>query len=264
MSVFLTSLSSGSCGNCLVLQVNDDAYLVDVGIGVEQIEKGIEQIGISWDCIRGIFVTHEHRDHIQGLEGVIRKRSIPVIFPRALQNWSPLSACLNAGSIPFEPSKKFYLGKMEVLPVPVPHDAISPVGFVFSYCGVQIGYFVDLGSVPSSLLNFLKQVDVLVIESNHDVRMLEEGPYPEYLKKRISGPEGHLSNMQTGKFLQQMTPNLEKPVQVFLAHLSEVNNTPEVALQTVKDMIRSRRNSERVFLDYFPRGMISKMWVKHL
>ncbi|MFN4182467.1 MAG: MBL fold metallo-hydrolase [bacterium] len=264
MSILLTSLSSGSCGNCLFFQVEDDAYLVDVGIRAEQIEKGLDQIGVSFNRIRGIFVTHEHQDHILGLEDMLRRRNIPVIFPRVLQNFSPFSACLNAGSIPFEPSKKFYVGKMEVLPVPVPHDALSPVGFVFSYCGVQIAYFVDLGSVPSALQTLLKQVDVLVIESNHDVRMLEEGPYPSHLKRRIRGPKGHLSNIQTGRFLQQVIPNLQKPVQVFLAHLSAVNNSPEVALHTVEDMIRSQRKSGEVFLDYFPRGTVSKLWEKRL
>ncbi len=237
---------------------------MDVGIPSEQIQKSVQQMGISLQQIRGIFLTHEHQDHIQGLEEVLKQVKIPLYFTRSLMLSPQISPWVNAGSMPFDPGKKFYLGKLEVLPFPVPHDAVSPVGFVFFYQGAKIAYFVDLGSVPPHLLPLLEDIDVLLLESNHDLNMLANGPYPSHLKNRIRSPRGHLSNLQAGKVLQQLSPSVRKPVQVFLSHLSEVNNTPEIALQTAKDLLKASRNSDYFFLDYCPRGAMSKLWEKRL
>lgn len=232
------SLASGSKGNCYYLASNEGAFLVDCGISMKRIEQGVAALGKGgMDAIRGILLTHEHRDHIAGLGPVLRRHHIPVYGTR-----DTLDA-LEEKVIGKVDRHLFYALDDEVLTLAdfhisysrVSHDAADPVSYQITWQDKKIGMLTDSGVLSDENMNALYDSDILLIEANHDVDMLRDGPYPYYLKQRIGGRFGHLSNSNCAQALPEIMSARTK--HVVLAHLSEQNNLPKCAYQTVCDAL---------------------------
>ncbi len=223
-------LASGSTGNAVLFQFGKNKILVDVGISCRRIERGLQTIGVKAGELDAVLLTHEHNDHIKGLDVFIRKYRLPVYTKPA--TWERID-CLK--KLPAESVKElegtFSLGKVLIEPFPISHDAADPVGYCFHYGKYKAVLATDLGVVDREVEQALSFSDIAVLESNHDPQMLKNGPYPPYLKKRIAGKEGHLSNYDTARLLSTI-PRL-KPLRVLLAHISRQNNHPVLAQQTV-------------------------------
>ncbi len=225
MSLFTTSLNSGSNGNCYVIGNDTETILVDVGISCREVEKRMARLKLPMDKVRAIFVSHEHTDHISGVEVLSRKYRLPVyITPLTLRN-SPLE--LEGDLIrPFLADQRVGIGGLYITAFKKFHDASEPHSFVVEGNGVTIGVFTDIGFPCERVIHYFKQCHAAFLEANYDEQMLEEGRYPYFLKKRISGDKGHLSNTQALKLFVQHKPAFMS--HVFLSHLSRDNNSPHM------------------------------------
>jgi len=227
-------LASGSTGNGVFIEIGERRFLIDAGISARRIERGLAEIGVSLASLDGIFITHEHNDHISGLPVLAKRHHLPVYTRPA--TWDVITSVTR---IPPECRRdlgeSINFGPVKVIPFPVSHDAVDPIGFCFCYANWKWVLATDLGVITRGAAQALAYADVAVIESNHDVEMLANGPYPAFLKKRIRGKQGHLSNQDAGQILARI-PRVKK-MQVFLAHLSQHNNHPQVAEQTVTEIL---------------------------
>lgn len=223
-------LASGSTGNAVLLKFGPTRLLVDAGISARRIERGLAELGIRAADLDGILITHEHRDHINGLDVLVRRHQIPVYAREKTWEYIP---CLHR--LPLHCCNSFQ-GAFEIKgvwiePFPTSHDAADPVGFAFSYGKKRCVLATDLGVVTPEVENALHNAQVVILESNHDLEMLHRGPYPPYLKQRIRSNKGHLSNHDAGKVLSRLKRS--ETMHVFLAHLSQQNNDPLLAKKTV-------------------------------
>ncbi|MBA3971381.1 MAG: MBL fold metallo-hydrolase [Bacteroidetes bacterium] len=226
MSLYITSLNSGSNGNCYYIANDSEAVLVDAGISCRETEKRMLRLGLSMDKVKALFISHEHSDHIRGVEVMSRKHQLPVYINEAtLKNSGlKLNETLTRSFAAHEPVT---VGGLSVLPFPKHHDASDPYSFVVSGNNVNIGVFTDIGSACNNLEKSFSICHAAFLESNYDTEMLESGRYPYYLKKRISGEKGHLSNAQALQlFLSHKSDYMSL---VLLSHLSKENNDPELA-----------------------------------
>ena len=222
-------LGSGSKGNCTLVQSGRTTLLIDVGFSGKEIERRMAEIGIHSDGIDAILVTHEHHDHISGVGVLSRRINIPVYANPATHRASSKRVGKLFSANDFTTGEKFTLGDLEIHPFRVSHDTADPVGYVISDGEVSMGYCTDTGKVTTLIEHHLKRCDLLVLESNHDPVMLREGPYPLYLQQRVRSNQGHLANEDAGKLLKKLAGGRLR--HVILAHLSEVNNHPELAMQ---------------------------------
>lgn len=231
----LTSIASGSSGNCIYIGTESTHVLIDAGISGKRIENGLQALDLTARDIQGILITHEHCDHIAGLGVMARRHGLPIYATH-----KTISAILGMSSLgridpslfcPVEPEVDFMIGDMQIHPVRVSHDAADPVAYLVGQGEKTAGVITDLGVYDDSLVDKLKDADVLLLEANHDIRMLEVGPYPYPLKQRILGEKGHLSNSACGQLLSQILHDSFHTV--MLGHLSKENNYPELAFQTV-------------------------------
>lgn len=232
----LCSIASGSSGNCIYVGTEDTHLLVDAGISKKRIEEGLAGIDIDPEKLSGILITHEHSDHISGLGVLVRKYHIPIYAtPETVHGIFHGS---HVGRIEpelfhyVEPEEAFMIGDVEVKPFSVPHDAANPVGYTFQSEGRKVGVATDIGMFTESIVRNLTGVHALLLEANHDIHMLEAGTYPYYLKRRILGDRGHLSNENSGILLSKIWSRELK--HVFLGHLSEENNFPDLAYESVR------------------------------
>lgn len=234
MGVSVTVLASGSRGNCALVATSSTRILVDAGLSGRETFKRLRAAGERPEEISAIVITHEHSDHVAGLQRLAKKLHVPVfITAQTHQAWSR-TVRDEKGVIPdlpksehFAPGRGFRVGDIEVMPFTIPHDAIDPVGFTFRAEGVKVGFATDLGYMPPSICDHLRRCSILVIESNHDVEMLRSGPYPWSVKQRVMSRVGHLSNEALAKFF---TSDYDGEAEyLVLAHLSEQNNHPEKA-----------------------------------
>jgi phosphoribosyl 1,2-cyclic phosphodiesterase len=231
----LVSLASGSGGNASVVTRGDAALLIDCGISCKRVRLRMAQAGLSEDSLRGILVTHEHSDHVAGVRVTAKRLGLPVYMARAAAEAHPLPAEVDVRL--FEPGEVFSVAGFEVDPYCVPHDTVDPVGFVIRLGDQRVGICTDLGSVTRLVIDKLRQCSVVLLEFNHDVELLLEGPYPWNLKQRVRSRHGHLSNEQAGALLAALGGGpLES---VFLAHLSEKNNRPDLALSAAREALQS-------------------------
>lgn len=232
----LCSIASGSSGNCIYVGTDTTHLLVDTGISRKKIEEGLGALELSLRDIDGILITHEHADHISGLGVVVRKQEIPIYATRGTIQRIRESGSL--GAIPDElfqevrEEERFTIKDILVSPMQISHDAAQPVAYRFRHDRKQIGIITDLGTYNDYTVECLKGMDAVLIEANHDVRMLETGPYPYYLKQRILGSRGHLSNELSGRLLSRILHDDLKAV--VLGHLSKENNLAELAYETVR------------------------------
>lgn len=232
----LSVLASGSSGNCYFIENKDSAVLVDAGISCKQIHERLLGLGKNADKIKGIFVTHEHTDHTRGIDVFARTHNTPIFATQETINHSML--CSNNNLInPIRNNELVKMAGMEIQAFSKSHDASDPVSFTVTN-GKKISIITDVGQVCSKVIEHVSDSNLLCLESNHDETMLEEGPYPYYLKKRIRSNLGHLSNMQAGLCcLEHANPKLKH---VILAHLSRTNNTPDLAFQTFTNLLKER------------------------
>ncbi|HOJ11859.1 MAG TPA: MBL fold metallo-hydrolase [Clostridiales bacterium] len=238
------SLYSGSSGNAIFISNERARILIDAGLSGKRIAEALISIGEDPAGLSAILVTHEHNDHIKGV-GVISKRYDIPIYANEL-TWQYLQSNItNISKINhknikyFDNNREFEICGIGVKAFSIPHDANDPVGFCFYSEGKKITIATDIGHITSELTESLDGSDLLLLESNHDVGMLKVGPYPWWLKQRILGEKGHLSNEVAGEVIADMAENGTRFF--FLGHLSRENNFPELAYQTVSNALTERK-----------------------
>jgi len=229
-------LYSGSSGNSIFVSTGKSKVLIDAGMPGKSIEKALNEIGESCENLDGIFVTHEHSDHTKGVGIISRKYNIPIFANHP--TWEAMENSL--GNIKDENIKIMNnsgvsINDMHILSYAIPHDAIAPCGYALFHNNKKICIATDLGYFSDTVKEHLKDADVILLESNHDVEMLKFGPYPYSLKKRILSDIGHLSNESCGRAIVELTN--QKPKTIILGHLSKTNNFPELAYKTVVNIL---------------------------
>lgn len=233
MRLTLCPLFSGSSGNSIYIACGGVRLLVDAGMSAARIEAALREIGVDIREIDAILVTHEHIDHVRGLGVLCRKYGLPVYANEG--TWDGI--LLREAGIPlrcvrtFYTGEDFYIGGVNVHPFPIPHDANEPVGYSFDCQGLRCAVATDLGHINDTWMDAVTGCQALVLEANHDVEMVNRGPYPSHLKRRILSRKGHLCNEDCAKALLKLAKNGAKAV--FLSHLSGDNNLPELAYNTV-------------------------------
>lgn len=228
-------LGSGSRGNATLIEEGNTALLVDCGFSVREVERRMGRLGTDPQRLSAILLTHEHNDHLSGVGALARKYDIPVWLTagtyaagRKRLGELPQHRLLNSHS-------DFAVDDLNLHPFPVPHDAREPCQFVFSNGDKRLGLLTDVGCTTPHIERQLTGCDALIIESNHDSRMLATGPYPPVLQARVGGDQGHLSNDQAADILQRI--NCGSLQHLVAAHLSEKNNTPELAAEALSNAL---------------------------
>lgn len=221
----ISSLNSGSNGNCYYIGNDREAILVDAGISCREVERRMKRLGLEMQQVKAVFISHEHWDHIKGLPMLAKKHKLPVyITPRTrLQGGLMLDEQCARPFTAFEP---IAIGDLVVTAFPKLHDASDPYSFVIACNGVKVGVFTDIGSPCQHLVHHFKQCHAAFLEANYDEEMLHNGRYPYYLKKRISGGNGHLSNRQALELFTRHRPAFM--THLLLSHLSKENNCPNL------------------------------------
>lgn len=232
MSLFISSLNSGSNANCYYIANHDEAILVDAGLSCRETEKRLINLGLSISKIKAIFISHEHSDHIKGLAVISKKYSIPVyITPKTALGFEHTipEALLNF----FIPNQPTQIGQLEVLAFQKRHDAVDPHSFMISNQNTKIGVITDIGDCCENVVKYFKQCNAVFLETNYDEEILNNGSYPYHLKQRIKGGHGHLSNQKALElFINHRSTGLSH---LFLSHLSKENNNPELVMELFKN-----------------------------
>lgn len=228
MPVRLTILGSGSGGNCTFLETDEVRILIDAGFSARQIRQRLASIGRTPENLTGILITHEHSDHIQGLAALSEKLRVPIYCNRATKDAIEYQLQIRLECRLFATGGSFEIGDISVETFMVPHDAQDPVGFLIRTAGGNVGFLTDLGHTNKLVIERIRPANVLVLEANHDVKMLQESPYrPWSLKQRILGRHGHLSNEAAADAAEQViSAHLRH---LYLGHLSRECNKPEIA-----------------------------------
>lgn len=233
----ICSIASGSSGNCIYVGTDTTHILVDAGISCKRITQGVQEFGLDMTDIDGIFITHEHSDHIGGLKVLTKNYGIPIYATPGTLSGIVNAKCVQ-GAIdeallnPIEADEKLILKDMILHPMRVSHDANEPVAYRVYHGQKKLGIITDLGTYSDYTIASLQGMNMLFMEANHDVNMLQVGPYPYYLKRRILGDHGHLSNETAGRMLCSLLH--DKMEAVMLGHLSKENNMPELAYEAVR------------------------------
>ncbi|MCI8505199.1 MAG: MBL fold metallo-hydrolase [Lachnospiraceae bacterium] len=240
----LVSIASGSSGNCIYVGTDTTHILIDAGISTKRIEEGLAGLGIKGSELSGILITHEHSDHIGGLRVFSKRYEIPIYTTK--ETFEGILGSRSVGGLPdglhreIFPDEAFSIGDMEITPFSIEHDAANPCAFRVDAGGSSAAVVTDLGNYSQYTINHLLGLDAILLEANHDIRMLETGPYPYYLKRRIMGNSGHLSNDSAGQLLGEILHDGFK--KVLLGHLSKENNYADLAYETVRLEINSVGN----------------------
>ncbi len=238
MSLFITALASGSNGNCYYIGNDKEAVLIDAGIHCKELEKRMSRLGLSMKNVKAVFISHEHADHIRGLAGFAKKWSPPIYITTPTLHGGRLKLDLrNVKS--FQCSETITIGKLQITPFSKRHDAADPHSFIIESKGVKVGVFTDIGAPCDKLAFHFGQCHAAFLESNYDEHMLEVGGYPYFLKKRIRGGNGHLSNKQALEvFNTHRSPFMSH---LFLSHLSENNNCPKLVSEMFNEIAQGAK-----------------------
>lgn len=252
------SLFSGSSGNCAFISDGNTNLLIDAGVSASRICASLAEIGCSPRDIHGILLTHEHRDHISGVGVLSRNFGIPIYANSGtIERTLPVTGWIFDDFIHiFKTNEKFEIGDIEIFPFSTSHDTSDPVGYTFRFNGKYYSIATDTGYVTDGILKHLCRSESVLIESNHDVQMLQDGPYPYRLKQRILGQKGHLSNENAAHLATQLVKWGAKSIA--LGHLSEKNNTPQKAYSATVSCFEQNGISVEndVFLQVAPKDGI--------
>lgn len=250
MGLSFTSLNSGSNGNCYYIENQQDAILVDAGITCLETEKRLERLGLSMSKVRAIFVSHEHSDHIRGVPVIAKKYKLPVFITDGTLKMSGFSLESHLLKT-FIAHEAVQIGDLEITAFPKFHDATEPHSFIVSCNGIKVGVFTDIGIPCEHVIRHFSSCHAAFLEANYDEDMLEIGPYPTYLKARIRGIHGHLSNKQA---LELFCTSGTHMSHLLLSHLSRDNNNPALVLELFKSrsqgteiIVASREMESKVY-----------------
>ena len=227
-------LASGSKGNCAIVLCQDINLIIDVGISYLKIKNYLEDNNLSFSSFSGILITHSHSDHIKGLSSIIKHTKLKILIPEEM--YPELKEIVPLNRIVFIKDKNS-LKDVKIDLIHTSHDTACSVGYIITYHKKSLVYITDTGYINRKYLKMMTSKDIYLIESNHDEQMLMNGPYPPFLKQRVIGDRGHLSNETTSNYLQQII--VENTKYILLAHLSEKNNTEELAYNTTKEKLKN-------------------------
>ncbi len=255
MPLTVQSLGSGSSGNALLLDDGKSCVLVDCGIGPRQLAKALAAANRTPNDIEAVLITHEHIDHVRGLKALARTDSRLVA-----SEGTATAATLPAASWEeIRLGAALRVGHMTVTALSVSHDAKEPCGYhIASDGGGKVVVITDIGCRDDALIDPLSDADLIVLEANHDLQMLRNGPYPHYLKRRVLSSSGHLSNSDCGSLLAASLQRVPAPGEVWLAHLSQTNNRPQLAVATVRQSLASAGVATTVLA--LPRQTVGPIW----
>ncbi len=229
-------LASGSDGNCTVIESDGEAVMIDAGLSCKKILSLMDREGVDREVVKAILVTHEHSDHVSGVGPTARKLGVPVMCnPSTFSQFSPGSV----DHIPFDSARSFDVGHLHITPLPTSHNAVEPNAFLTQVDGRSALLATDTGKLTFQVEAALRMADIAVIESNYDMQMLADGPYPPSLKRLIGSDQGHLSNVDCANAIRRTMTESNR--QIFLAHLSRTNNMPDIARETCSEITGIRR-----------------------
>lgn len=238
MGLSFCSLASGSSGNCYIVKSREATILIDAGISTKKIHNSLDELGLLRSEINGVFITHEHTDHIKALPVLTKKNpSWSIYASRGTAAYLEDRVHDAARIIDFNAGDTIYLNDMQIRTVRASHDAIDPVCYAVSSENSKLMILTDTGVITKEAQAELQTADIIAIEANHEVNMLKMGPYPYSLKCRILGECGHLSNETAGRAVAEIMQADERFRYIYLAHLSKENNFPKLAAQTVKNIL---------------------------
>lgn len=239
MKLKVTALNSGSNGNCYYIGNDNEAVFIDAGISCREVERRMKRLDLPMEKVKAIFISHEHSDHIRGLRVLSKKYQLPVyITPKTL-----VDARLNPdnpGYIKMRSFQTVQIGDLKITPFHKFHDAADPHSFVIQHNEVNVGVFTDIGRPCENVIRYFKQCHAVFLEANYDEEMLENGRYPYYLKRRIRGGSGHLSNDEAYRLFTEHRSAFMS--HLFLSHLSKDNNSPEI----VSSLFSRNANGTRI------------------
>ncbi|MGA3298477.1 MAG: MBL fold metallo-hydrolase [Candidatus Acidiferrales bacterium] len=246
ISFRISILASGSTGNSTLLESGCTTLLIDAGLGKKEMLRRFEALGRARpEHVDGILVTHEHSDHSNGLAQLSRDWKCPAYLTEPthreiLKMYEPGPKAKIERTVYIRPGIKFTIGDIEITAFTIPHDAADPVGYCFSANGKKVAIVTDLGYMPELVKHHLRECDLLILESNHDLEMLKVGPYPWYIKQRVMSRTGHLSNTIVSEFLADAEVFDGRALHLVLAHVSEQNNTPDLARICAEEALNRR------------------------
>ncbi|MDO4475843.1 MAG: MBL fold metallo-hydrolase [Lachnospiraceae bacterium] len=259
------SIGSGSSGNCIFAGSDQTGVLIDAGLTGKRIREGVEQLGRKPEELAGIVVTHEHIDHVCGLGVLARKYHIPIYATeptiRRIRQIKSLGKIEESLFRAIRPDEELALGDLRIRPFRISHDAACPVGYRVTDGNNSVAVATDMGCYDEYIVEALSGLDGILLEANHDINMVQVGPYPWPLKQRILGERGHLSNEHCGRLLSEILHDQLKTI--LLGHLSQDNNYPPLALATVDSEITMADNPYRgddFPIAVAPRDTCSKCW----
>jgi phosphoribosyl 1,2-cyclic phosphodiesterase len=234
----VSALSSGSSGNCFYVRNNSSALLVDAGISAKKTVERLNNLGLSEESIKAIFITHEHADHVKGADVLARHLGIPIFATKKTAENCFLCSDLRLINL-IRNDETVKIAGMSVSAFSKSHNAADPVSYTISN-GKRISIITDLGYPCANVIEHVSNSDFLCLESNHDIKMLEEGRYPYFLKKWITSDSGHLSNLQSSLCVLEHANSRLK--HIMLSHISENNNTPLLAFETFSRTLKERQD----------------------
>jgi phosphoribosyl 1,2-cyclic phosphodiesterase len=250
----VTALASGSSGNAFLVQTDGAAILVDAGLAISALAGSLASLGTSIADLDCLLLTHEHSDHLASAGVLSRRHKLPIVGTEGtlghLVGATGERVAVPAGA-------RLSIGDLAITPFAVPHDGDEPVGYLLEHGGVRVCLATDLGHVPGELIGVLRDCALVILEANHDVERLWRGPYPRFLKRRVSSAVGHLSNEQAAECLALCASG--RPQRVWLAHLSQINNSPRCALNEVTAGL-NRRGIDTMRVEVALRDRPSLSW----
>jgi phosphoribosyl 1,2-cyclic phosphodiesterase len=255
------SIGSGSSGNCYYLGTNNFGILIDAGVGIRTIQKALREYGISFNKIMAVLITHDHADHIKTVGCFGDKYNIPVYATETVHGGihrnRAVQASLTTSKRVIEKEKPFFINEFEITAFEVPHDSIDNVGYHIAFDGQIFVLITDIGRITDKIREYASKANHLVIEANYDEYMLQAGKYPFYLKQRIQSGTGHLSNRLSAEFIADIYN--ERMRNIWLCHLSQDNNHPELALKTVEQALSANGVvvGEKIKLEALSRCKVS-------